>query len=68
MESYRRSYVNKTPELNCDMESPVNARLTCGYSWEGQMDAVLESSKTSIVVEGKLEDLVAFKLLVQRGQ
>lgn len=32
------------------------------------MDAILESSKTNILVEGKLEDLVAFKLLVQRGQ
>lgn len=29
------------------------------------MDAILEFSKTSILIEGKLEDLMAFKLLVQ---
>lgn len=32
------------------------------------MDAILESSKTDVLVEGGLEDLVAFRLLVQPDQ
>lgn len=32
------------------------------------MDAILESSKTDILVEGELEGLVAFRLPVQPGQ
>lgn len=38
---------------------------TCGSFWQEYMDAILEFSKTSILIGGKLEDLMAFKLLVQ---